>query len=596
MNYGCRRMVSSESLNMDKRHSYKQRITQRNYPSLQVMSDTASHEYHLQGQKDVVVECGWGRLIFGHTFSDIKTIKNILLQEREDQRDIALYLRDPHVVLSYAPQELFLDPSHTYRLWFTNYLAGRVVPRGFRIRKIQRTSDTHAINRILKKCHMVPADPDFMWKHRDSSILTYIVAEDPKTNTILGTVTGVDHQEAFNDPEKGSSLWCLAVDPQASFSGVGKALVAYLADYFITRGCAYMDLSVMHDNREAIHLYEKMGFVRVPIFCIKRKNSINEQLFVGPSLDENLNPYAEIIINEARRRGIGVNILDCEEGYFELTFGGRSIICRESLTELTSAIAMSRCANKRVTQRILFEAGLNVPDQRLADGREANSKFLKEHGSVVVKPVDSEQGKGIMINIKNENELERAIQDASRYSTDVVIEQYIKGKDLRIVVIDYEVVAAAVRQPPEISGDGRSKIIELIEKQSRRREAATQGESKIPLDEITNRCIRQKGYALDDILPAGDKLTIRETANLHTGGTIHDVTNILHPRLKVVAERAAKLLNIPVVGLDFLVADPAKDEYVIIEANERPGLANHEPQPTAEKFIDFLFPQTRRTQ
>jgi GNAT-family acetyltransferase (TIGR03103 family) len=586
--------IGSGELQMTKRHTYQQRITRRNYPSLQVMSNADTHEYHQQTQKDVVIECGWGRLIFGHTFNDIKSIRDILLQERENQRDIALYLRDPHVALSYAPQDLFLDPSHTYRLWISNYHAGRVVPRGFHLRKIQRPSDTDAINRILRKCNMVPADPDFIWQHRDSSVLTYIVAEDPVTGAILGTVMGIDHHEAFADPEKGSSLWCLAVDPQTSYSGVGKALVAYLADYYTTRGCAYMDLSVMHDNHEAICLYEKMGFVRVPVFCIKRKNSINEQLFVGPAQNDKLNPYAEIIVNEARRRGIAVNILDGQEGYFELTFGGRSIICRESLTELTSAIAMSRCANKAVTHNILRQAGLNVPEQRLAGNHEENKTFLHKHRSIVVKPLDSEQGRGITVNISKVKDMKIAIKEASRYSSDVLLEKYVSGQDLRIVLINYEVVAAAIRKPPEINGNGNSRIIELIEKQSRRREAATQGESSIPIDRITEKCVRQYGYSMEDILPAGKKISIRETANLHTGGTIHDVTEKLHPTLKAVAEEAARLLKISVVGLDMLVKDPAEDEYVIIEANERPGLANHEPQPVAERFIDFLFPQTRR--
>jgi D-alanine-D-alanine ligase-like ATP-grasp enzyme len=79
---------------------------------------------------------------------------------------------------------------------------------------------------------------------------------------------------------------------------------------------------------------------------------------------------------------------------------------------------------------------------------------------------------------------------------------------------------------------------------------------------------------------------------LHTGGTIHDVTEQLHPELVHAAENAARALDIPVTGLDFFVPDVTKPEYVIIEANERPGLANHEPQPTAERFVDFLFPRT----
>ena len=95
------------------------------------------------------------------------------------------------------------------------------------------------------------------------------------------------------------------------------------------------------------------------------------------------------------------------------------------------------------------------------------------------------------------------------------------------------------------------------------------------------------------MLPEGEILQVRKTANLHTGGTIHDVTEQLHPALRKAAVQAALALDIPVVGLDFLVPDVAGADYVIIEANERPGLANHEPQPTAQRFIDLLFPNTR---
>ena len=88
-------------------------------------------------------------------------------------------------------------------------------------------------------------------------------------------------------------------------------------------------------------------------------------------------------------------------------------------------------------------------------------------------------------------------------------------------------------------------------------------------------------------------MAVRKTANLHTGGTIHDVTDMLHADLAAAAIRAAEVLHMPLVGFDFIVRAPDQPHYRIIEANERPGLANHEPQPTAEKFIDFLFPETR---
>src|SRR5690606_1801619 len=112
-------------------------------------------------------------------------------------------------------------------------------------------------------------------------------------------------------------------------------------------------------------------------------------------------------------------------------------------------------------------------------------------------------------------------------------------------------------------------------------------------DGETTRCVQAAGHRMDDILPAGDVLVVRKTANLHTGGTIHDVTDRLNPVLAEVAVRAARALEIPVVGLDLRVPDVEGEAYAIIEANERPGLANHEPQPTAERFVDLLFPQSR---
>jgi D-alanine-D-alanine ligase-like ATP-grasp enzyme len=98
---------------------------------------------------------------------------------------------------------------------------------------------------------------------------------------------------------------------------------------------------------------------------------------------------------------------------------------------------------------------------------------------------------------------------------------------------------------------------------------------------------------MDDVLPAGRRLRVRRTANLHTGGTIEDVTDRLHPAIADAAVRASRAIGIPVTGLDFLVPDVEGPDHVFIEANERPGLANHEPQPTAQRFVDLLFPETR---
>ncbi|MFW6067466.1 MAG: N-acetylglutaminylglutamine synthetase [Myxococcota bacterium] len=540
--------------------------------------------------RNVVVDCGWGRLIFGHTFESNEALAKALCEEAPGRRDIAMYLTDPHVVISLAPQELFLDPSHTYRLYFERYSPVDVKTPGFRVRDLESREDAEQANRIWLQRHMVATDPQFMLEQRSSTVLTHLVAEDLQSGDIRGVVIGCDHKEAFGDPDNGCSLWALAVDPQSEHPGVGISLVQALIEHYAKRGRAFLDLSVMHDNEEAISLYEKLGFQRIAVFCVKRKNPINEPLFIAPPPEEELNPYAEIIIREARRRGIVVEVLDEEDAYFALSFGGRTIVCRESLSELTSAIAMSRCQDKRVTRRVLSRAGLSLPAQQRAGDDVQNEAFLAEHGRVVVKPTAGEQGAGVSVDIRTPEGVREAVARAG--AADVILEQMVDGQDLRIIVIDFRVVAAAVRRPPQIIGNGKDSVRRLIEKQSRRRAAATGGESHIPVDDETRRCLSDAGRTLDDVPAEGEVITVRKTANLHTGGTIHDVTDRLHPRLRQAAEEAALALNIPVVGLDFIVPDPQQPDYWIIEANERPGLANHDPAPTAERFIDLLFPQT----
>jgi GNAT-family acetyltransferase (TIGR03103 family) len=566
------------------------RLARRSAPTLRTWVEGRAAAPGTGLPENVAVNCGWGRLLFAHTFRDLGALAQTLREERSGQRDIALYLRDPHVVLALAPQELFLDPSHTYRLWLATYRPARRRSKGFVLRRLRTLSDARAVNRIYAARGMVPVDPAFLRENRNSRVLTHYLAEDEASGEVIGSVTGVDHVHAFGDPENGSSLWCLAVDPQAAAPGVGEALVRTLAEHFQARGRAFMDLSVLHDNVNAIALYGKLGFQRVPVFALKARNAINERLFTGPPPEETLNPYALIIVNEARRRGIAVEILDAEAAFFRLSFGGRSIACRESLSDLTTAVAMSRCDDKAVTRRVLERAGLRVPAQKVAAGARENAAFLARHGRLVVKPARGEQGRGITVDLRTPEEVEQAVETARGHADTVLLEQYVEGQDLRIVVIDYTVVAAAIRRPAEVTGTGEHTVARLIEAQSRRRAAATGGESRIPLDRETERCVASAGRSMDDVLPAGERLAVRRTANLHTGGTLHDVTDRLHPALAAAACAAARALEIPVVGLDLLVPSPTGPDYVVIEANERPGLANHEPQPTAERFVDLLFP------
>ena len=569
--------------------AFNQRLLRGQPPSYERLQARFAEEHGSELGQPKVVHCGWGRLLIGHTYPDASELAADLLNEQAGERDIALYVAAPQQVLAQAPQQLVLDPSDTLRLWFSDYRPAQCVFRGYRIRRAQNAEDWQAINCLYQMRGMLPIDPDKLTPRRLGGPV-YWLAEDEDSGMVIGSVMGLDHHKAYKDPENGSSLWCLAVDPRCTRPGVGEVLVRHLIEHFMSRGLSYLDLSVLHDNGQAKKLYAKLGFRELQTFSIKRKNGINQTLFLGPGPHTEMNPYARIIVDEALRRGIEVQVDDSEAGLFTLSQGGRRIRCRESLTDLTSAVSMTLCQDKRLTHRTLARAGLRLPAQRLAGSAEENAAFLAEHGRLVVKPVDGEQGQGVAVDLRSPAEVQAAIERAQPFDSRVLLESFHPGLDLRILVIGFEVVAAAIRRPAEVIGDGRHSIGELIDAQSRRRQAATDGESRIPKDAETLRTLHAAGVDYDSVLPQGQRLAVRKTANLHTGGSLEDVTEILHPTLADAAVKAARALDIPVVGLDLLVPAADQADYVFIEANERAGLANHQPQPTAERFIDLLFP------
>jgi ribosomal protein S18 acetylase RimI-like enzyme len=163
-----------------------------------------------------------------------------ICSEGAGKRDMIFYLRDPHVLLSMGPDKLILDPSHTYRLWSHDYRPARQRWPAFTVRRISSVTDADAIDRIYRCRKMVTADPAFYLDRNTSRLRTYLVAEALSSGRIIGTVTGLDHLEAFNNPESGASLWGLAVDSQATAPGVGEALVRHLTEHYLARGRSYI--------------------------------------------------------------------------------------------------------------------------------------------------------------------------------------------------------------------------------------------------------------------------------------------------------------------------------------------------------------------
>lgn len=538
------------------------------------------------------VDLGWGRVVFGQTFEDLADLRSLLRDEASGRRDICIYLPDPQVFVGLAPDEFFVDPSLTFRLGLRHEPA--IGGDGINVVDLRGRADAEQVNRIYAANRMVAADVDTLVANRYAPHVIHLVAVDRDGGRPVGTVTGIDHRVAFGDAEAGSSLWSLAVAPECSRPGVGGALIAALARRCRGRGLRHLDLSVVHDNANAIELYERLGFRRIPVLCVKRKNPINLPLFTTASDDvAQLGIYARVVAEEAQRRGIQVEVLDVERGYLRLSHAGRSIVTRESMSELTSAVALDRAADKLLSRRIVSEAGITVPAGRLSGDEWEDLEFLARHAEIVVKPRRGEQGAGVSVGVVDADGLRAARDRAALVDRDVLLEARHAGQDVRIVVIGDELVAAAVRRPPAITGTGRHSVLDLLEQLNRRRSAATEGESSVPIDAHTVETIRASGYRLDSVPVDGAVIVVRRTANLHTGGTIHDVTDEVHPALVETAVDAAHALDLPVAGIDLIAPDPRAPAHVFIEANERPGLANHAPQPTVERFVDLLFPSTR---
>lgn len=241
--------------------AYSQRLLRGQAPSYERLQARFAEDGSELDPTPIAVHCGWGRLLIGHTFPDPASLALELLNEQPGERDIALYVAAPQQILGIDPQQLFLDPSDTLRLWFTDYRPATRVFRGFRIRRVQTEADWQAVNQLYQGRGMLPVDPALLTpRHQGGPV--YWLAEDEDSGAVIGSVMGLNHQKAFHDPENGCSLWCLAVDPQCTRPGVGEVLVRHLIEHFMSRGLSYLDLSVLHDNRRRKVSTPSLAFAR----------------------------------------------------------------------------------------------------------------------------------------------------------------------------------------------------------------------------------------------------------------------------------------------------------------------------------------------
>ncbi len=277
-----------------------------------------------------------------------------------------------------------------------------------------------------------------------------------------------------------------------------------------------------------------------------------------------------------------------------------------TVTSGTSTIATSIASDKEGTTRILYDMGLPVPRQEMASNEDdAVTAAKRIRYPVVVKPLDANHGRGISINLDSDEQVREAFYIAKKQSRSrfVLVESFVTGFDHRMLVIDGELVAVAKRVPGHVVGDGKSTIAELVEivnSDPRRGIGHEKVLTRIELDTQAEDLMERAGYDANTVLPKGETFFLRSTANLSTGGTSIDLTDVVHPDNREMAIRAVRSIGLDIGGVDF-ITDDITHSYkdvggAIVEVNAGPGFRMHvapsegEPRDVAGKVLDMLYP------
>jgi cyanophycin synthetase len=319
-----------------------------------------------------------------------------------------------------------------------------------------------------------------------------------------------------------------------------------------------------------------------------------------------LGPSAKAIYNEAQKKGIPVMRFG-EESLIQLGYGKYSRLVEASLTDAASCISVDIAGNKHLTKCILLDNNIPVPPGDIAYTEESAVYIGKEiHYPLVVKPYDGNQGKGVTLNITNEEQLRLAYREASKFSRKVIIEKYIKGKDYRVLVIGNKISAVSERRPPSVKGDGIHTIKELVDIENTnllRGQSHEKPLTKIKLDNMVKQTLARAGLD-ENYIPGFDEVVkLRDNGNLSTGGTARDCTEEIHPYNGMIAVKAAKVLGLDIAGIDITAKDISlpigSRNGAVVEINAAPGLRMHlyptegESRNVATDIIEMIFPRGR---
>ena len=328
--------------------------------------------------------------------------------------------------------------------------------------------------------------------------------------------------------------------------------------------------------------------------ALKELRELDEDIRLGPSTGA--------IVSAALARGIPCRRLT-QGSLVQFGWGSKQKRIQAAETSFTSAIAESIAQDKELTKNLLHAAGVAVPLGRPVEDEDDAWAAAREIGlPVVVKPRDGNQGKGISVNLTTEEQVRQAYSVAIEFRDDILVEKYLPGHDYRLLVIGDKLIAAARRDPPLVIGDGvhtMRELVDIVNRDPRRSDGHATSLTKIRFDEIAIARLALQGYKAESVPPRGTRVTLRNNANLSTGGTATDVTDDVHPELAAGAVAAAQTVGLDICGIDIVcdtMLKPLEDQGGgVVEVNAAPGLRMHldpsfgKGRPVGEAIISTLF-------
>ncbi|PSB41523.1 cyanophycin synthetase, partial [filamentous cyanobacterium Phorm 6] len=324
------------------------------------------------------------------------------------------------------------------------------------------------------------------------------------------------------------------------------------------------------------------------------------------ALSAALGPSTETLIKEAEARGIPWIPLSARF-MIQLGYGVHQKRIQATLSNRTGVLGVELACDKEGTKNILGAAGVPVPRGTVINYLDELRAAIEDVGGfpIVLKPLDGNHGRGITIDINSWEVAEEAYDLASAASKtkNVIVERYYTGRDHRVLVVNGQVIAVAERVPANVVGNGNSTVEQLVEEVNRdpqRGDGHDNVLTRITIDKLTLDLLQKQGYAMDSVLPAGERVFLRATANLSTGGIAVDRTDEIHPENVWLFSRVAKIIGLDIAGIDVVTSDisqPLRDTNgVIVEVNAAPGFRMHVapsqglPRNVAGAVFDMLFP------